>query len=115
MANDANTTISLPLTKKDYDGTTKTAQLDLRTYRASNGQLLSQAHVSWVGGGFQTTEIFGDFSKVYARTAARGTQKNIDAQHAEVFTPANVEILKSNVALFYETKRAREAREERAA
>lgn len=114
MAHDAKNRYALPElgSKKDFCDRIATAVLETHTYRASNGQLFSAAHVSWVDDqGGMTTEIFGDFSKVYARTTQRGTQSNIDTQHAEVFTPSNIEILRGNIVLFYQAKAQREQRQ----
>ena len=86
------------------------AQLQLDTMKLSNGQLCSSAHVHFASQGMITCVLFGDFRKELHRSRERATQKNLDAQHAAVFTPAAVEALQAEVIAFYADKDAKEAR-----
>jgi len=86
------------------------AQLELHTTKHGNGQLCSSAHVHFKRDGMITCELFGDFRKTLHRSRERATQKNLDAQHAAVFTPAAVEALQAEVIAFYADKDAKAAR-----
>ncbi len=102
MANEPKQTVDLP----ELNNGQRQAQLQLRTYKSARG-ILSAAHVHFVKDGFVTFELFGDFSKTLGCFPDRATQKNLDARHAETFTPAQLEILKGQILAFYADKAKR--------
>ena len=85
------------------------AELQIKTYKNDYGQIVSAARVHFVKDGMITFEIFGDFSKTVLRIKGRATQKNLDTQHAQAFTPESIAALKAEVLAFYASKRKREA------
>jgi len=85
------------------------AKLELSTRKYSNGQIVSAAHVSFCRDGMMVFELYGDFSKTMLRIKGRATQRTLDAQHAQAFTPESIAALKSEVLAFYASKRKREA------
>lgn len=93
----------------EINGEDTRAELQLRTYKASNGQIISAAHIHFVKGEMVTFEIFGDFNKILLRIKGRATQKTLDAQHAQAFTPESIDALKAEALAFYASKRKREA------
>ena len=104
MANDRKQAIDIA----ELDSAQGTAQLELRTYKASR-DIVSSAHVHHVKDGFLRFELYGDFSKVLARSPVRGTQANLDTQHARIFTPQAIEALKAEAIAFYAAKRSKAA------
>jgi hypothetical protein len=98
MVQDRKQQIVLGLSRKDFHGREETARLDLETGKHSTRGIVSDARVVWVyDGGF--THVFGvgvkgDFSTTLLKRPGIATQKAIDRQHAEVFTPAKIEELK---------------------
>jgi len=99
MATDRKKSIELGVTRVE-SGRTQRAVLELRT-SAFDGVIRSMASVIWNGDGFVTFIIFKDFSKRVTAERARGTQKNIDAQHAAAFTDEAVAGLLAEVRAFY--------------
>lgn len=92
MAQDIKERIELGMERKDFSERREVAKLTLETYKNLDGGILSRSDVSWFYGtgyvhAFGCAES-GDWSKrVLLDRNARATQKNIDAQHARVFTP----------------------------
>ncbi len=99
MAFDRKQRIDVPA----FDSARGTAQLELRTYKGSR-ELISSAHIHFVRDGMVTFELFGDFSKTLSRSPVRGTQANIDSQHARLFTPQAIDDLKAEAGTFYALK-----------
>ena len=81
------------------------AQLTLTTDKYFNGQIVSAAHIYFAKNGMITFELAGDFRKVLLRTRERATQKALDTQHANTFTPEVIEALKAEALAFYAEKR----------
>ena len=104
MANERRQRIDLP----ELNGPRGSAQLEIRTYK-STPHLASLAHVHFAKDGYVTFELFGDFSKSMVRSFDRATQKNLDAQHARVFTPQAIADLKAEAIAFYAAKRSKAA------
>jgi hypothetical protein len=105
MAKEPQTIIAVP--ELDKDG--QAAQLVLNTMKASSGGITSSAWVQFAGGGVISMEICGDYREYFARVRGlSATQKNLDAQHAAVFTPEKIEQIKANVKAFYEKKKFEE-------
>lgn len=103
MANKRQKSIELGLTKQD-SGRDARAVLELTTDKGSRG-IWSVASVMWVGGGFTTFVIFGDYSVTLMNDkTARGTQGNIDKQFAAVFTTEKVAELTAAALAFYAGK-----------
>jgi hypothetical protein len=102
VAQEPKQIISIP----ELDKKEGAAQMELSTQKYGNGQLVSAAHIHFVKDGMITFECFGDFRKVLLRTLARGTQKNLNTQHTNVFTPAAVDALKAEALAFYAAKTA---------
>lgn len=98
MAYQRTTTISLNVSGMDA-GTPVVAHLILTTDRASKGGIESLAIVEWRGGVCAVRAFgrgdSGDFYRTVHQTdrMVRATQKRIDTQHAEVFTPEVVKEL----------------------
>jgi hypothetical protein len=98
MANSAVKLIDFP--SLDKDGLK--AFLKLETSKHYIGGILSYASVEFHGKDSITFEVFGDYRKVILRDQkARGTQKAIDTQHANVFTQASIEEIKASVVSYY--------------
>lgn len=85
------------------------AVLEIETSKYYNGGLISTASVYWVGENCRQQmmslggDTDGDYSKrikVSAKTV-KATQKAIDAQHAEVFTPEAIAQLAEYAKLHY--------------
>ncbi len=86
------------------------AVLTIETSKYYNGGLISDATVYWVGrncrsnmitlGGTDSEGDYGERLKVSERTV-KATQKAIDRQHAEVFTPEVVAQLMGYAKLHY--------------
>lgn len=85
------------------------ARMELSTRKYDNGQILSAVHVHFLKDFMVTFELYGDFRKVVLRTRARATQKTLDSQHAQAFTPETIAALKVEILAFYASKRKREA------
>jgi len=101
MAYEAVKLIDIP--SLDKDG--QKAFLKLETSKHYIGGILSSASVEFHGESSISFEVFGDFRKLILRDQrARATQKAIDTQHAQVFTPAAIEELKAATLAFYEAK-----------
>jgi hypothetical protein len=84
----------------------KAAQLTLTTSKHNFGINSSAAVEFHHADGGVSFMVFGDFRKtVRLQRGARGTQGNIDKQHAEVFTGETIEALKDEVRRFYANKR----------
>jgi hypothetical protein len=95
MAESRTIKIDLGLTQAE-DGSTITAQLELETRKHSSGGITSNATVFWVGNhmkrhAFSLGSGRGDFeAKVAADRNAKATQKAIDYQHHNAFTPQRI-------------------------
>lgn len=100
MAQEPKQIIAIP----ELDSATGAAQMELSTEKYDNGRLVSAAHIHFVKDGMITFELCGDFRKVILRTLARATQKNLNTQHANVFTPAAIDALKAEALAFYAAK-----------
>jgi hypothetical protein len=85
------------------------AQMELSTRKYSNGQIVSAAHIHYAKDGMMVFELYGDFSKTMLRIKGRATQKTLDAQQAQAFTPESIAALRVEVLAFYASKRKREA------
>ena len=101
MAKDQKQDIELGITRLEYGDLSRPqrAVLTIQTDRHYNGGVASYATVFWFGGG-ERQHAFGlagggDYEKkVYLDQSVKSvTQKAIDRQHAEVFTPATIEQL----------------------
>ncbi len=83
------------------------AVLTINTRKASRGGLRSSASVCWVGDDFKTHAFSygggGDFSKELrvSDRSVKATQKAIDKQHAEVFTPEIIAALTETAKAYY--------------
>ena len=96
MATSQKQEIELNITRLEYGDAARPqrAVLEIETRKYYNGGLISSASVYWVGQSSRSQCIAlggdgGDWSKklrVSDRTV-KATQKAIDRQHAEVFTP----------------------------
>lgn len=113
MADNRETIIPMP--ELDPGDGTK-AQLNLATVKTSGGSISSCAHVEYKhapsASGFTGTSclLYGDFRKYLTNArGVRGTQKNIDTQHANVFTPGQIETIKAEAVAFYAKKKAEAA------
>jgi hypothetical protein len=86
----------------------ETAILHLITYRPYEGGVYSAVHVHYVTpSGAITMTLFQDYSrKLEYNKDLRATQKNIDNQHARLFTPEVIEALKADARAHYAHKRA---------
>ena len=104
MAQEPKQIIEIP----ELDSEAGAAQMELSTEKYDNGRLVSAAHIHFVKDGMLTFEVFGDFRKVLLRTLARATQKNLNTQHASVFTPAAIDALKAEALAFYAEKRKKQ-------
>jgi hypothetical protein len=96
MANAQKVDIDLELSRLEYDDATRPqrAVLMIETAKSYAGSLRSQATVYWLGlHGRSTCMAFfgggGDFNRHLFSSAktVKATQKAIDTQHAQVFTP----------------------------
>lgn len=109
MANAQRQDIDLGITRLEYGNQTRPQQatLQIETSKYYNGGLLSDASVYWVSENCrQQLMSLGDGSGDYSRRllinkSAKATQKNIDAQHAQVFTPEVVAQLTEYAKLHY--------------
>lgn len=98
MANEVQTTIPVPA----LDSAMGSARLHLSTDKSSGGYLYSAASVHFINAqGCITFEVFGDFRKVCAKRDGKATQKNLDALHADTFTPEKIELLKAAALAYY--------------
>ena len=104
MAQEPKQIISIP----ELDIAECAAQMELSTEKYDTGQIVSAAHIHFVKDGMITFELYGDFRKVLLRTLARATQKNLNTQHASVFTPAAIDALKAEALAFYAEKRKKQ-------
>jgi hypothetical protein len=96
---------SIPMPELDKEG--KQCMLECVTYRPHEGGVYSSVRVHFLEGQWKTTELFGDFHcRLEYNKGLRATQKNVDNQHARLFTPQAVEIFKNQVRAFYAHKRA---------
>jgi hypothetical protein len=100
MASDVKRVIAMP----ELDSNKGQFQLELRTYKGFNGQIVSAAHGQYVRDGMLTFELCGDFSEVYERSNARATQKALEAQHAAAFGPESIAAIQNSVRSFYAAK-----------
>jgi hypothetical protein len=85
------------------------AKLELSTRKYSNGQIVSAAHIQYAKDGMLIFMMYSDFSKTVLRIKGRATQKTLDSQHAQAFTPETIAALKVEILAFYASKRKREA------
>jgi len=81
------------------------ARMELSTRKYDNGQILSAVHVHFLKDLMRTFEIYGDFRKTVLRTNNRATQKALDKQYAQAFTPEVIDALKAEALAFYVNKR----------
>lgn len=109
MSADKKQDIDLGITRFEYGEMERPqrAVLTISTGKGFNGGLRSCVTVFWLSPGSRSTMLGlgggGDFSKtvkVSDRTV-RATQKAIDTQHAEVFTPEAIEELKQAATAHY--------------
>ena len=109
MANEANQYIPLQsLDRVNAQGEKETAELYLYTHKYGDGGVISMASVHFVGNGYRVCELFGDYGRrMKLDRAARATQKAIDTQHAEVFTPDTIAEILKQVTAHYEGKKAK--------
>jgi hypothetical protein len=95
MADSRTIKIDLGLSRVQY-GETATARMELETRKHSYGGIASTATVYWVGNhmkqhAFSLGGGGGDFeAEVATNRTAKATQKAIDRQHAEAFTPQRI-------------------------
>jgi hypothetical protein len=101
MAQEPKQIIAIP----ELDSAAGAAQMEISTEKYDDGRLVSAAHLHFVKDGSLTFRVYGDFRKVLLRTVARATQKNLNTQHASVFTPAAIDALKTEALAFYAEKR----------
>lgn len=96
MAKDQEQDIELGIVRFEYgdQARPRRAVLTINTGKSYNGGLSSTCTVFWVGGHSRQTAMglgsgLGDFSKrmYMSERTVKATQKAIDKQHAEVFTP----------------------------
>lgn len=109
MATDQKIEIDLGLTRLEYNDPARPrkAVLTICTSKHYNGGLESDATVYWVGA-HSRQHAFGlagggDFKKTLLRSdrSVKATQRNIDKQHAEIFTPEVVESLTQTAKEYY--------------
>jgi hypothetical protein len=95
MAEKRTIKVDLGLNRPDH-GTTRTAILELETSKGYSGGVESDATVFWYGNGgrqhaFALGGGGGDFTaKLHYDRTAKATQKAIDRQHDQVFTPQKI-------------------------
>ncbi len=106
MAHNPQTIITLP----ELDSKQGAFQIELTTRKYSNGEMVSSATGEFARDGMVTYLMYGDFRKVYARTAARATQRALDAQHAATFSPAALPQIIADARAFYAARHAEESR-----
>jgi len=101
MATNAKTLVPLPsLDKEDAK-----AILTLVTNKHSGGGLYSAAAVEFHSPGSISFELCGDYRRVVFRNPAiRATQKNIQQQHAAIFSETFIGVLASEALAFYKEK-----------
>jgi hypothetical protein len=104
VAQEPKQNIAIP----ELDSAAGAAQMELSTEKYDDGRLVSAAHLHFVKDGSLTFRVYGDFRKVLLRTLARATQKNLNTQHASVFTPAAIDALKAEALAFYAEKRKKQ-------
>lgn len=102
MANAQKQDIDLGITRFEYGEASRErrAVLQIETSKYYNGGLISDAGVYWVGDHSRQNCMslggdggdYGKRLKISAKTV-KATQRNIDAQHAEVFTSEAIERL----------------------
>lgn len=105
MAQEPKQVIDIP----QLDSAEGAAQIELSTRKYSSGKIVSSAHIHFAKDGMVTFMLYSDFRKVLLSTPLRATQKNLNTQHASVFTPAAVESLKLEALAFYANKRNQKA------
>jgi hypothetical protein len=85
------------MTRPGCGGRLETALLELETGKHYNGGIASSARVIWdYGTGYCHAfgmGVKGDFSTALVKRPGIATQKAIDKQYTEVFTPAKIEEL----------------------
>ena len=102
MAQDAKGTIEMPELATPKLVGKGTARLELKTGKDIAGQLRSTATVVWIHDGFMRFGLGSDFFRTYARNQVKPiTQRAIDRQQADVFTPELIEQIKAEVTAFY--------------
>lgn len=107
MATEPITIVPVPELDKEEGA----AQLNLSTMKLGNGKISSCAHIEFkspnTGRGFIGVSflICGDFRKYLKTAPGKGTQKVLDTQHTQVFTPEAIEALKVEALAFYAAKK----------
>ncbi len=112
MANNQEQDIELGLNRLEYGdhGRSQRAVMTISTGKGYNGGLRSSVTVSWCGDGFRQHAFGmggggGDFSKALKTSErVKATQKALDKQHAEVFTPEVIAQLTEAAKAHYEMK-----------
>ena len=101
MAQTRKTDVAVPgLTSKEHAG--KTPVLELHTGKGfRGGGIQSSATMFWSDGQYRSTMLFGDFSWHPRHTPGTATQKAIDRQHAEVFSPDAVARIVGEARAYY--------------
>ncbi len=74
-------------------------EIRIVTMKRSNGSLTTNAQRVKVERGMISFMMFSDFSKTYATSTDRCTEKNVKSQHEAVL--ANIEQIKLDCAAFY--------------
>lgn len=107
MATSRTQNIDLGIVRLEYGESERLqrAVLTIETDKHDCG-IVSDATVFWHGRSsrqhlFGLGSSGGDFSKRLRVRATRGTQRNIDAQHAEAFTAETIETLKQAARAHY--------------
>lgn len=110
MAKSQSQDIDLGITRYEYGDVARkqVAVLQIQTRKYYNGGLISDATVYWVGNHSRQNCIalggdggdYGKRLKISARDV-KATQKAIDRQHAEVFTPEAIAQLVEYAKLHY--------------
>lgn len=82
------------------------AVLVLTTMKPLSGGISSSAHIEFDGGGMMTYQPFSDFTtRIEHDRKSRCTLTNMQAQHARVFSPDNVELLKGRAQFHYASRK----------
>lgn len=115
MAEDRKTHVYLPeLDNQSINGEATKGRLTLETGKSYKGGIESSFKVCHVGKNF-TSHAFGlgsglgDFSGKILRVVGIATQKKIDAQHAQVFTPEVIADITAKALAYYAAKAAKKA------
>jgi hypothetical protein len=85
----------------ELDSARGSAEMELSTYVYMHDEIISFARVDFTRDGSTDFNLENDFSKTLHHANIQATQENLDAQHANAFSPEAIDAFKSSALFWY--------------